>query len=115
MVPIPKYPGVYAEEIPCAVHRIPGVATPILAIVGWAPKGPANQATLVQSWRDYQKLFGGLDPRSHLGNAVKGFFSNGGQQLYVSRVVTTPPPGEAGLAALLKEAIANIPPWFRHH
>ena len=114
MVPILKYPGIYVEEVPCAVHRIPGIVTSIPAIVGWAPKGPANQATLVQSWRDYQTQFGGLNPGSNMGNAVKGFFSNGGNQLYVTRVVTTPPPSEAGLAALLKEAIANIPPWFRH-
>jgi len=114
MVPILKYPGVYIEEVPCEVHRIPGVATPIPAFVGWAPQGPANQATLVRSWRDFQTLYGGLDPRSHLGNAVKGFFSNGGQQAYIARVVTTPPPTEAGLAALLQEALANIPRRFRH-
>lgn len=115
MVPIRDYPGVYVGEVPSTVHRIPGVATPIPAFVGWAPKGPAKQATLVQSWQDYQTQFGGLNPGGDLGNAVKGFFSNGGNQLYVVRVVTTPPPPAASLAAILKEAIARIPPWFRHH
>jgi phage tail sheath protein FI len=113
MLPVFKYPGVYIEELPSAVHRITGLATPIAAFVGWAPQGPVNQATLVQSWRDYQAQFGGLDPRSKLGNAVHQFFANGGQQLYVVRVATTPPPGEAGLAALLNEAIANIPRRFK--
>jgi len=115
MVPALKYPGVYIEELPFTVHRIPGIATSIPAFVGWTPKGPVNQATLVQSWRDYQTQFGGLNPGSNLGNAVKGFFSNGGQQLYVVRVATIPPPTEADLATLLQQAIAKIPPWFRHH
>ena len=115
MPPAFKYPGVYIEEIPSAIHRVPGVSTSIPAFVGWAPQGPVNQATLVHSWRDYQTQFGGLHPGGHLGNAVKGFFSNGGQQLYVVRVVTTPPPPEASLPALLKQAIAKIPPWFRRH
>ena len=34
MVPTLKYPGVYIQEIPCSVHRIPGVATSIPAYVG---------------------------------------------------------------------------------
>jgi hypothetical protein len=69
----------------------------------------------VQSWQDYQTQFGGLNPGGDLANAVKGFFSNGGSQLYVVRVATTPLPPAASLAAILKVAIANIPPWFRHH
>jgi len=116
MLSIFKYPGVYIEEIPSAVHRIPGVTTSIPAFVGWAPQGPVHQVTLVHSWRDYQTQFGGLNPGSQLGNAVKGFFSNGGQQVYIVRTYgTTPLPGEAGLAALLKQAIEKIPPWFRRH
>ena len=115
MVPVIKYPGVYIEELPSPVHRIIGVATSIPAMVGWAPKGPVNQATLVQSWQDFQTQFGGLDPRGHMGNAVKAFFSNGGQQAYIARTYgTTPPPGGTDLAALLKEALKNIP-WRIWH
>ena len=114
-MPMLKYPGVYIQEIPCSVHRIPGVGASIVAIAGWAPKGPANQATLVKSWHEYQTQFGGLNPGSNLGNAVKGFFSNGGNQLYVVRVTTTPPPPETYLATILQQAIARIPPWLRHH
>jgi phage tail sheath protein FI/uncharacterized protein YjdB len=81
------YPGVYIEELPSGVHTITGVATSIAAFVGWADQGPTGQATLVQSWSDFQTQFGGLDSRSALGYAVNQFFANGGQQAYIVRLV----------------------------
>ncbi len=56
---------------------------------GWAPQGPTDHAQLVQSWAEYNRQFGGLDPRSYLGYAVYDFFINGGQQAYIIRVVDT--------------------------
>ncbi len=81
------YPGVYIEEIPSAVHTITGVATSIAAFVGWAAEGPTSQATLVQSWSDFENRFGGLDSRSLLGYSVNQFFGNGGTQAYIVRLV----------------------------
>jgi len=80
------YPGVYIQEISSGVHTITGVATSIAAFIGWAPKGPTTQATLVQSWSDFASQFGGLDSRSYLGYALNQFFGNGGQQAYVVRL-----------------------------
>src|SRR5215469_3000835 len=82
------YPGVYIEELPSGVHTITGVATSVAAFVGWAAQGPTDRATLVQSWSDFQRAFGGLDSRSNLGYAVSQFFANGGQQCYIVRVVS---------------------------
>jgi phage tail sheath protein FI/uncharacterized protein YjdB len=81
------YPGVYIEELSSGVHTITGVATSIAAFVGWAPQGPVSDATLVESWAEYEALFGGLDSRSDLGYAVNQFFNNGGQQAYIVRLV----------------------------
>jgi len=83
------FPGVYIQEIPSGVHTITGVATSIAAFVGWAAKGPSDQAVLVQSWGDFDRQFGGLDSRSYLGYAVNQFFGNGGQQAYIVRLVNT--------------------------
>lgn len=82
-----SYPGVYIEEIPSGVHTITGVATSIAAFIGWAPQGPVGNAQLVLSWPDFSRQFGGLDSRSYLGYAVYHFFSNGGQQAYIVRLV----------------------------
>src|SRR5580700_3722024 len=86
-MPTLTYPGVYIEELPSAVHTITGVATSIAAFVGWAPMGSVTEATLVQSWSDFQNQFGGLNPQSTLGYAVNQFFGNGGQQAYIVRTV----------------------------
>src|SRR5580692_8300357 len=89
MPPSLTYPGVYIEELPSAVHTITGVATSIAAFIGWAPQGPTDQATLVESWSDYQTQFGGLDSRSYLGYSVNQFIANGGQLAYIVRLVWT--------------------------
>jgi hypothetical protein len=82
----PTYPGVYIEEIPSGVRTITGVATSITAFIGWAPRGQTDEAVLVTSWADYERKFGGLDPRSYLGYAVAQFFVNGGSQAYIIRL-----------------------------
>src|SRR4029079_11154792 len=82
----PTYPGVYIEEIPSGVRTITGVATSITAFVGWAAKGPTDRAQSIQSFSDYERIFGGLDSRSDLSYAVYHFFANGGQQGYVVRL-----------------------------
>jgi phage tail sheath protein FI len=80
------YPGVYIEEIPSGVHTITGVATSIAAFVGWASQGPVDEAVLVQSFLEYEALYGGLNSASPLGYAVNQFFANGGQQAYIARI-----------------------------
>jgi len=102
------YPGVYIEELSSGQHTITGVATSIGAFAGWAPQGPVSEATLVQSWSDYQTLFGGLDSRSWLGYAVNQFFANGGDQCYIIRLVWDGTiPGGANAAVACATALAN--------
>jgi phage tail sheath protein FI len=114
------YPGVYIEELSSGVHTITGVATSIAAFVGWAPQGPVTEATLVESWSEYETIFGGLDPRSKLGYAVNQFFANGGQQAYIVRLIwgqaggpppapgTNPAPAETAIAAAVGYAGTQI-------
>ncbi|QGZ59470.1 Ig-like domain-containing protein [Paraburkholderia acidiphila] len=102
------YPGVYIEEIPSGVHTITGVATSIAAFVGWAPQGPVNAATLVQSWAGYAAVFGGLDARSQLGYCVSQFFLNGGTQCYIVRLVWDGTlPAASGAPAPCATAFSN--------
>ena len=105
---MPQYlsPGVYIEEL-VGPHPIQGVATSITGMVGVTVRGPTDgKPRLVTNFNQYQSIFGGFLPvpdaglvrqwgsRTNLeGGAwwlfpleVKGFFDNGGQQLYVKRV-----------------------------
>lgn len=87
---MPEYlsPGVYVEEIPSGPVPIQGVSTSTAGFVGLTERGPV-QPRLVTGWGDYVSWFGGLvDPTdSFLPWAVKGFFDNGGQRMFVARVI----------------------------
>jgi phage tail sheath protein FI len=79
------------------VHAIAGAPTSIAAFVGWTAQGPVTAPSLVESWSQFEATFGGLDARSLLGYAVLQFFTNGGRQAYIVRLVwdatLTPAPG----------------------
>jgi hypothetical protein len=100
-------PGVYIEELPNGVHPITGIATSIAAFVGWANQGPTDEATLIESWSDFQTQFGGLNSSSYLGYAVNEFFANGGQQAYI--VWTDCLPASSGAVT-----IGGLTVWSRN-
>ncbi len=85
----PTYPGVYIEEIPSGVRTITGVATSITAFIGRAKRGPVNQATTINSFGDYERIFGGLDLNSTMSYAVRDFYLNGGSQAVIVRLYHT--------------------------
>ncbi|MEX3788823.1 phage tail sheath family protein [Paraburkholderia sp. BR14374] len=105
---MPTYlsPGVYVEEVDTGPQPIQGVSTSITGAVGVTAFGPSSgKPVLVTSFAEFLGRFGGFlpDPPSavynfwaldgveggewwHFPLAVKGYFDNGGQQLYVKRV-----------------------------
>lgn len=82
----PTYPGVYIEEIPSGVRTITGVGTSITAFVGRALRGPANVATVINSFGDFERIFGGLWLDSTMSFAVRDFYLNGGSQAVIVRL-----------------------------
>jgi len=84
------YPGVYIEEIPSGVRTITGVATSITAFIGGAKRGPVNIATTINSFGDYERIFGGLWLNSSVGYAVRDFYLNGGSQAIIVRLFGAP-------------------------
>jgi phage tail sheath protein FI len=89
----PTFPGVYIEEIPSGVRTITGVATSITAFVGRALRGPTsddtdknNRAITINSYADFERIYGGLWVGSTLGYAVRDFFLNGGSQAVIARL-----------------------------
>ena len=105
---MPEYlsPGVYVEEISTGPRPIEGVSTSTAAFVGLAERGP-EWARLVTSWLDFQRWYGTYIPDlSYLAYAVQGFFDNGGQRCYVSRIVPT--GSRAAIGQLGDLAVATI-------
>lgn len=80
-------PRLYIEEVPSGVRRITGAATSIALFIGWAPRGPTDRAMHIVSFGEFERSYGGLDDRSDLGYALRHFFSNGGTEAYVIRLV----------------------------
>jgi phage tail sheath protein FI len=102
------YPGVYIEEISSGQHTISGVATSIAAFVGWTNRGPVGSPTMVESWPQYEALFGGFIPGNYLGYAVSQFFANGGSQAYIVRLVATAASGAAVDAETASSTIGGL-------
>jgi hypothetical protein len=93
-IPEHSSPGVYVEEMKIGTKPIEGVSTSTAGIVGVTAKGPLNMPTMIASFKEFSRLFGGYldeDYREdrYLPHAVEGFFQNGGKRVYVSRIEVT--------------------------
>lgn len=132
---MPEYlsPGVYVEEIDAGPRPIQGVSTSTAGMVGVTQRGPTTgKPKLVTNFLEFQTTFGGFLPepdpttRDRWANdpteggrwwlfplAVKGFFDNGGQRLYVKRVFSSdaePASGAFGqglVSQIVRDAAAN--------
>ena len=93
----------YIEEIPSGVRTITGVATSITAFIGRALSGPVNQPTVINSFSDYERTFGGLWYSSTMSYAVNDFFANGGSQAIIVRIYK-----ESTVSGNLATGIAQI-------
>lgn len=80
-------PGVYINEalLPAAI-AVEGTANAAAACIGAFAQGP-TQLTLVTSWYDFVRTFGGYNGAYPATFGVGMFFRNGGSELYVRRVV----------------------------
>jgi uncharacterized protein len=80
-------PGVYVSErlLPAPIAVV-GTANAAGACIGAFAKGPTD-ITLVTSWYDFVKKFGGYSTSFPATFGVGSFFANGGSELYVRRVL----------------------------
>jgi phage tail sheath protein FI len=127
-------PGVYVEEVDAGPTPIEGVSTSTTGAVGVTERGPSGgsvagdttnrgKPVLVTSFAEFTRTFGGFlpEPPPSLVNrwaldpaeggrwwlfplSVKGFFDNGGQQLYVKRVF---PQGATSAATVMGTGIIS--------
>ena len=102
---MPEYlsPGVYVEEIEIGAKPIEGISTCTVGFIGMTERGPLNLPTLVTSFSEYKRIFGGYlaakdvykNGRQYKGYAdkrwlpyaVEGFFQNGGSKVGLRGVV----------------------------
>ena len=102
-------PGAYIERADRAQGGISRLRTDIAAFVGIAERGPARRAVAVDSWKQFNALFGGLFANGYLAYVVKAFFENGGRRCWIVRV-----EGEAAAIAgrvITAADAAGTPVW----
>lgn len=80
-------PGVFIEEVPSAVQVVQPVSTSNMGIVGATKRGPTDEATLITSFAQFTRVFGGLISDSRTGLSMAAYFANGGRRSYVVRVM----------------------------
>ncbi|HEY9284396.1 MAG TPA: phage tail sheath C-terminal domain-containing protein [Pyrinomonadaceae bacterium] len=125
---MPEYlsPGVYVEEVDAGPKPIEGVSTSTVGAVGVTALGPTSgPPELVTSFAEFQRKFGGFLPEPdnnivnnwalddanggrywHFPLAVKGFFDNGGQRIYIKRVFSS--GARASRASLGRGLVSEI-------
>jgi hypothetical protein len=86
---MPEYlsPGVYIEEVDTGNKPIEGVATSTVGFLGITERGPVKPS-LITSFSEYARTFGGYVANRYLTHGVEGFFQNGGKRCFVERVVS---------------------------
>lgn len=94
---MPEYlsPGVYIEETSFRSKSIQGVSTSTAGFIGPTRTGPlSGTPELLTSLADFQRIYGDFGDlqfsngtqTNYLAHAVRAFFEEGGQRLYVMRV-----------------------------
>jgi phage tail sheath protein FI len=82
-----KRPGIYvSERLLTAPIAAVGTSTAAGAVAAPFASGPTT-ATLVSSWYEFSKIFGGYNASFPATFEVAAFFQNGGRELYVKRVI----------------------------
>ena len=74
------------RKSPAACGRSQGSATSITAFIGRASRGPSSEPTTINSYGDFQRMFGGLSAPYPMSYAVQDFYQNGGAQAIIVRL-----------------------------
>lgn len=111
-------PGVYVEEVPSGSASLTAGATAIAAFVGFTATRPTDDPSdpeglkprMVNSWTEFESLYGGFLPGAMLPHSVYGWFQNGGATCYIVPVPHTRPSEEPGMKALpaVDRALGNV-------
>jgi hypothetical protein len=81
-------PGLYFESVPRPPQPEP-LRSDVAGFLGRTRRGPAAQppaVVRVEGWREYLRMFGGLEADALTTYGIRGYFDNGGQVAHVVRL-----------------------------
>lgn len=97
-----ELPGLTVTVAPPPGVLPPPLRTDIAGFLGATRRGPLGVPVRVEGWTGYRDMFGDLDPGSVTSYAVHGYFDNGGQLAWVTRV------GGAGTRAHARWSVSGL-------
>jgi len=89
-------PGVYFEKVESGISPVSRVRMDIPGFAGICERGPVDTPLRINSLKEFTFYFGDPVPDGILAYSVRGFFDNGGQTCYVTRIADI---GEAAFAS----------------
>ena len=108
---LPATPGAYLQRLDTTSHPIASLRTDIPGFVGIAEQGPLDTPVAVESFKQFQALFGNFIGAGFLAYAVRAFFENGGQRARIVRIASRDPAGGALPASLSITNEQGGPAW----
>lgn len=102
-----RTPGVYYEWLDKPPALV-GVRTDIAGFVGITERGPLYEPMKIESWVQFNSIFGNYIPQGYLAYAVAGFFANGGLTCWVVRVADDFMAEFAGLELVYENKVVTL-------
>ena len=107
----PDTPGAYLQRYDSAPPRVASLRTDIVGFVGIAERGPLGAPVVIESFRQFQAIFGGFIGGGFLAYSLRAFFENGGRRARVVRVASDDPVFGAVAAASLVPVLGGGAGW----
>jgi phage tail sheath protein FI len=101
-------PGVYFEFVDTSARGISAVPTDIAGFVGIAERGPVDTPTAINSWEQFEAVFGSFILSGFLAYSVNAFFQNGGRRCHIVRVADPTKVTTAGCALLGQDGTPTL-------
>jgi len=96
----PDTPGAYLQRSDSTGTPIVALRTDVPGFIGIAERGPLDVPVAVESFRQFQAVFGGFIGGGYLAYSLRAFFENGGRRARVLRVASRDAAGGAASAFL---------------
>jgi uncharacterized protein len=81
-----ELPGLTVEVVRPPGELPPPLRTDVAGFLGATRRGPLGTPVRVEGLTGYRELFGDLDPGASTSYAIRGYFRNGGELAWVTRV-----------------------------
>jgi hypothetical protein len=90
-------------------RSLPELRSDVAGFAGFAERGPLHTPVRVESWHQYESVFGGFGAGGYLPYAVHAFFENGGRTAWVVRAAVPPGDGTVPEHRWAAAAFADVP------